>query len=164
MRKISSVTRRQKLEEEIGQTRPFDSAQAEATMNVLRTADVLRHRFAEILEPHGLSGQQYNVLRILRGARPDPLETMEIVDRMLEKTPGITRMLDRLEENGLVERRRRPEDRRCLLRSITPKGLELLAVLDEPIADSHRRALAMLDGEQVETLTELLTAIREDIG
>ena len=101
------------------------------------------------------------MLRILRGARPDPLETMEIVDRMLEKTPGITRMLDRLEEKGLVERRRRPEDRRCLLRSITAKGLDLLAVLDEPIAPSHREALAMLDEDQVATLTELLTAIRE---
>ena len=148
------------LREEIRQTRPFRNAHEEAALSVLRTADVLRRRFATVLEPRGLTGQQYNVLRILRGARPEALQTMEIAERMLEQTPGITRLLDRLEGKGLAERNRCPDDRRCVLCSITPAGLELLAELDEPIAEADDRALAALSPAEAKQLVELLERAR----
>lgn len=148
------------LREEIRQSRPFHSVHAEAALSVLRTADVLRRRFATVLEPRGLTGQQYNVLRILRGARPEALQTMEIAERMLEQTPGITRLLDRLEDKGLVERNRCPDDRRCVLCSITAAGLELLVELDEPIAEADDRALSALSPAQAKQLVELLERVR----
>ncbi len=133
-------------------------------MDILRTADLLRRYFAAVLEPHGLTGQQYNVLRILRGTRPEPLPTMEIAERMIEKTPAITGLLDRLESKGLVERRRGSDDRRCVFCSITPAGLELLAGLDEPIARADREALAGISAAEAQRLLELLGAIRARHG
>ena len=130
-------------------------------MEILRTADFLRRRFAAILEPHGLTGQQYNVLRILRGARPDPLPTMEIAARMIEKTPAITGLIDRLVAKGLVERRQRADDRRCVLCSITPAGLDLLAELDAPIGEADEAALAAISEEDAEGLTDLLATVRK---
>ena len=155
------MSERSALQKELRQSRPFPSRQDEATVGVLRTADVLRHRLDGVFAPHGLTAQQYNVLRILRGAHPEPMQTMEIAERMIERTPGITRLLDRLEGKGLVERRRRADDRRCVLRSITPEGLELLAALDEPVAEANREAMGMLSSAQAERLIELLDAIRE---
>ena len=148
------------LQEEIGQTRPFASLTQEATLGVMRTADVLRHAIDETLEPHGLTHQQYNVLRILRGSDPEPLRTMEIAERMVERTPGITRLLDRLEAKGLVERRRGADDRRCVFCSITPVGLSLLARLDEPIERLDGSLLSMLDPDELRTLIALLDRVR----
>lgn len=150
------------LREEIRQSRPFHSVHAEAALSVLRTADVLRRRFATVLEPRGLTVQQYNVLRILRGARPEALPTMEIAERMIEQTPGITRLLDRLEDKGLVERKRRADDRRCVLCSISAAGLELLAELDEPIAEADDRALSALSPAEAKQLIDLLGRARAD--
>lgn len=129
-------------------------------MGLLRTADVVRRYFAQLLEPYGITPQQYNVLRILRGAR-SPLPTMEIVDRMVERAPGITRLLDRLDEKGLVSRERCMEDRRQVLCSISPEGLKLLEELDEPVNAADEAVLAMLKGGEVEQLIELLHRIRE---
>lgn len=154
------MTEQGTLQKEIRQSRPFHSVHAEAALSVLRTADVLRHRFATVLEPRGLTGQQYNVLRILRGARPEALPTMEIAERMIERTPGITRLLDRLEGKGLVERKRRADDRRCVLCSITAAGLELLAELDEPIAEADDQALSALSPEEAKELVDLLGRAR----
>lgn len=148
------------LQQETRQTRPFRTVREEAAMSILRTADVLRRRFAAVFEPHGLTGQQYNVLRILRGARPDPLPTMEIAERMIEKTPGITRLIDRLETKGLVARERCHDDRRCVYISITRAGLDLLAELDEPIEAADDEALAMLSVGEAERLVEILDAVR----
>src|SRR5688572_9880482 len=92
------------LRREIKQARPFRSMAEEAALAVLRTADVLRRRLSEAMEPVGITMQQYNVLRILRGAGEGGLPTLEIADRMLERQPGITRLLDRLERKGWIER------------------------------------------------------------
>ena len=151
---------RSSLQKEIGQTRAFASPRQEAAIAVLRTADVLRHHFASVLEPHGLTGQQFNVLRILRGARPDALPTMEIASRMIEKTPGITRLLDRLERKGLVARQRGTSDRRRVYCTITDRGLRTLAHLDEPVATADEMALTMLGDAEVARLIELLDAVR----
>src|SRR5262249_35367113 len=104
---------------EIKQTRPFPSQRQEGAVALMRTADQLRHLLTRYLEPAGITAQQYNVLRILRGANPERLPTLEIAERMIERTPGITRLLDRLEAKQLVHRERCPSDRRQVLCGIT---------------------------------------------
>lgn len=129
-------------------------------MELLRAADRMWGRFAGVLEPYGLTSQQFNVLRILRGALPDPLPTMEIAERMIERTPAITGLLDRLESKGWIARVRRSDDRRCVLCSITTAGLELLAQLDEPVDRADAETMAPLDDAEVERLLRLLTKLR----
>ncbi len=102
-------------------------------LSILKASDRLRRYFQEIFEPYGLTSQQFNVLRILRGAGEDGLPTLEVAERMIEKTPGVTRLLDRLEEREWVRRERCSQDRRRVYCRITEQGLELLAQLDEPV-------------------------------
>ena len=148
-----------KLQKEIKQNKPFRSRQQEAVLAIVRTADILKRRW-RIVEEFGVTGQQYNVLRILRGAHPEPLPTMEIASRMIENTPGITGLIDRLEEKGLVKRARDAEDRRCSRCTITDKGLALLRQMD-PVADrNEEEALAMLDGKDVDRLIDILETVR----
>lgn len=128
-------------------------------MGLLRAGDLLRRYFGALFESYGLTGQQYNVLRILRGARPERLPTMEIAERMIERTPGITRLLDRLDEKGLVSRERCADDRRKVLCEITPEGLELLESLDEPVAAADEAVLAGFEDEEVEELIRLLDRV-----
>jgi len=148
-----------KLQKEIKQKKPFRSRNQEAVLAIVRTADVLKRRW-RVAEEFGITGQQYNVLRILRGAQPEPLPTMEIASRMIENTPGITGLLDRLEEKGLVQRARDAEDRRCSRCSITAKGMKLLAEMDEPINQAEESALSILDGKDVERLIDILEVVR----
>lgn len=147
-------------QEKVGRRSPFPSPRAEAAFGILQTADVLRRYFTEVFRSQGVTVQQYNVLSILRGAHPDGLATMDVAERMLEKTPGITRFLDQLEKRGLVERERSADDRRSVRCSITDEGLELLAILDEPAATADAEALGMLKNGQVRKLVELLDKIR----
>jgi len=129
-----------RLQEEIRQSVPFKSRAEEAILSLLRTADLARNRFTDLFAPEGVTCQQYNVLRILRGAGPAGLPTLEIGSRMIERTPGITRILDRLEAKGWVGRERCAKDRRQVFCRITPKGLALLARLDEPV-DANDNAM-----------------------
>lgn len=126
---------------------------------IVRTADVLKRRW-RIAEEWGVTGQQYNVLRILRGSHPEPLPTMEIASRMIENTPGITGLIDRLEEKGLVKRARDAEDRRCSRCSITEKGLALLRQMDPSVDRNEEEALAMLEAKDLDRLIEILEAVR----
>jgi DNA-binding MarR family transcriptional regulator len=152
------------LREELQQAKPFESPAHEAILALNRTTDVLRQKIAEVVEPHGISPQQYNVLRILRGAGKAGMPTLDIADRMVEKTPGITRLLDRLESKHLVRRRRRcPEDRRQVLCWITEAGLKLLAELDEPVAEMGPRLLRPLNGSEIGALIEMLARIRGEL-
>jgi DNA-binding MarR family transcriptional regulator len=148
-----------KLQKEIKQNKPFRSRRQEAMLAIVRTADVLKRRW-RVAEEFGVTGQQYNVLRILRGAHPEPLPTMEIASRMIENTPGITGLLDRLEEKGMVQRARDADDRRCSRCSITAKGMKLLAEMDEPINQSEEAALSILDGKDVDRLIDILEQVR----
>lgn len=146
--------------DEIKQTRPFRSKAQEAFVAVLRTANVLRRRAEEAVRSEGLSLPQYNVLRILRGART-PLPTMEIAERMVEDTPGITRLVNSLEENGFIRREQWPGDRRQVLCQITPAGLRILDRLD-PLVDAVDDATTgTLTEPQVDELLAHLTAIRD---
>ncbi|HET9315043.1 MAG TPA: MarR family transcriptional regulator [Vicinamibacteria bacterium] len=133
-------------------------------VGLLRTVDVVRRFLARVVEPHGITLQQFNVLRILRGAErageAQGLPTLELADRMLERAPGITRLLDRLEKKRLVERRRCPRDRRQVLCRIAPNGLTLLGRLERPMAQADADCLGMLDDRQLRSLLGLLGAVQ----
>ena len=148
------------MQQEIRQTRPFRSPGHEAAVGLLRTADHLRRLLASTLEPHGVTGQQYNVLRILRGAGEPGLPTLEIAERMIEQAPGITRLLDRLEAKGWVERWRCKDDRRQVLCRISAPGLALLADLDEPVARVDESCVAGLTRPEQRQLVALLDTVR----
>jgi MarR family transcriptional regulator, organic hydroperoxide resistance regulator len=148
------------LQREIRQTRPFPSRAAEAVVGLMRTADVVKRRLAREVEPRGITLQQYNVLRILRGAGPEGLPTLEIGGRMIEQAPGVTRLLDRLEAKGLVGRRRCPRDRRQVLCCIKPAGAALLEELEETVENAGRRALRALARDELDSLVRALDAIR----
>jgi DNA-binding MarR family transcriptional regulator len=148
------------LREEIKQRRPFRSRGHEGVVSLLRTADHLRRGLARVVEPHGLTLQQYNVLRILRGAGPRGLPTLDIGERMIEQAPGVTRLLDRLEKKALVKRERCPRDRRQVLVAITPAGLRLLSGLDGPVAKADDALLEALGPRRAQTLIHLLNTIR----
>lgn len=150
-----------RLQAELRQKKAFHSASQEGAIGIVRTADLLRRRFSGLVEPHGVSGQQYNVLRILRGARPEALPVLTIAERMIERTPGITRLLDRLERKGLVRRERCASDRRQVLCEITRKGLALLETLDGPIDRADDEALGGISGADLKTLIRILEAVRE---
>jgi len=146
--------------DEIGQTKPFASKHQEALIALMRTTDTVKRHLADEFSGYHVTPQQYNVLRILRGAGKDGLPTLTIADRMIERTPGITRLLDRLEGCGLAERRRCHNDRRRVFAMITDKGLDLLENLD-PVTDrADRTALAGLPVEDLDTFLTSLSMIR----
>ena len=148
------------VQREIQQRRPFRSRTQEGVVALLRTADVLRRSLARVVEPHGITLQQYNVLRILRGAGPEGLPTLEVGVRMIEETPGVTRLLDRLEKKALVRRKRCPQDRRQVLCFATPAALRLLDTLDDPVSETDRRGLGMLEPAELQALILLLDRVR----
>jgi len=150
------------IEREIRQTRPFATLEEEATVALLRTADVIHVDAERSLAPYGITHQQYNVLRILRGSHPEPLPTLEIAERMIERAPGITRLLDRLEAAGLVNRKRCGEDRRIVHISITRAGLTTLAESDEPVRAVGRKRVGRLSKAELAKLMELLDRLREE--
>lgn len=131
----------------------------EAFLDLLRTTDLLSRGPAQVLKSEDLSATQYNVLRILRGA-PEGLACGEIGNRMITRDPDITRLLDRLERRDLIVRERDAKDRRVVTARITSAGLKLLAQLDEPIQEAHRRQLGHLGRGRLKQLSELLSACR----
>lgn len=148
------------VKDEIQQTRPFASTADEGIVTLLRTADAVRRALAEVVAPHGITLQQYNVLRILRGAGPEGLPTLDVADRMIETTPGITRLLGRLERKGMVRRRRCPEDHRRVLCFATPEALRTLGALDHPVTETSRRILGPLGPKRTRGLIRLLNDSR----
>jgi MarR family transcriptional regulator, organic hydroperoxide resistance regulator len=148
------------LQAEIAQRRPFHSIKAEVTVGILRTAALIERHFAQVVASTGVTVQQYNVLRILRGAGPEGLPTLVIRDRMIHAAPGITRLLDKLEKAGLARRERASPDRRQVFCYITPKGLEVLAELDEEMRRADDMAVGTLDDAQQRQLIKLLEGVR----
>ena len=148
------------LREEIKQNKPFNSLEQEALLSVVRTSAQLMDRFELFLRPYGITATQYNVLRILRGSEPKGLCRNELRDRMLTRMPDVTRLLDRMEEAGLVERTRDTEDRRMVTSRITKKASQLLATLDPLVAENEKHFFAGIDQAQIQTLIDVLSAIR----
>ena len=138
----------------------FRSREQQATLGLLRAADAVKRSLALVIAPHGITPQQYNVMRILRGAGPDGLPTLTIGERMIEQTPGVTRLVDRLERKGLVARKPCPDDRRRVFCRITEKGLELLKEMDEPVNRWDAKTVSVLAPADLDALISLLDRIR----
>lgn len=148
------------LRTELKQRKPFVSLQQEAQLNIVRTSNLLADAFEQLLKPHGITGTQYNVLRILRGAEPGGLCRNEVRERLLSRMPDATRLLDRMEEAGLVTRSRDGGDRRLVTTRITRQGQRLVDDLDGLVEEEHQRRLGHLSEQQTRTLIKLLTLVR----
>ncbi|MEO8564401.1 MAG: MarR family transcriptional regulator [bacterium] len=133
-------------------------------LSILRTAAVVQRSLAQVVEAQGITIQQYNVLRILRGAGQAGLPTLVIRDRMVEEAAGITRLLDKLESAGFVVRERSTPDRRQVLCHITSEGLTMIAALDKPMDAANIRSGSMLDDAERQKVVELLGAVRAACG
>jgi DNA-binding MarR family transcriptional regulator len=152
-----------RLQREIHQTKAIRLLEEEAALNVVRTADVLMLAVGEALKPHLLSATQYNVLRILRGAGKDGASCKDIGSRMVARDPDITRLMDRLEQRGLLTRDRAREDRRVVTHRLSEAGLELVNALDGPIEAVHRTTLGRMKAQKLRELVGLLEEIRAGI-
>ena len=148
------------IQKELKQGRPFGSKAAEGLVGLLRTTDLVKRVLSSVVETRGITLQQYNVLRILRGAGASGLPTLEIGQRMIERSPGVTRLLDRLEGKRLVRRRRCPEDRRQVLCWIAPAGLEALVDLEAPLVRASGALLGRLGDARTSRLIHLLDDVR----
>lgn len=149
------------IDREIHQTKPFRSIQEQVVINLMRTSRVVEEDWLRFLKrTEGISLGQYNILRILRGARPKAVKISEIAERMITRDPDVTRLVDRLIKQGLVRRRRDTEDRRVVLVEITGAGLSLLSRLDGPAGDSTDAAMAGLTADQLRILDTLLNEVR----
>ena len=148
------------LQREIKKKQPFDSLEQEAMLNIVRTADRLQINFARLFRQFGLTPQQYNVLRILRG-EGRPLPILEIAARMITVVPGITGLIDRLEAASLVERKRCDHDRRVIYVDITPQAAAILADIDGPLGELHKATLGHLSADELESLSRLLEKARQ---
>ena len=149
-----------KLKRELKQRRPFSSVHEKVVLSAVRTADVLVQPFAEVVRGANLSLSQYNILRILRGAGEEALPCGEISERMVRRDPDLTRLLDRLEARGFIERMRGTADRRQVLAKITKEGLHLLESLDEPIREATKQALGHMPAARLNELAVLLDEAR----
>ena len=149
------------LQDEIRQTRPFDSLQQEVLLNLARTSAVLMHRMEQHFREFSLTATQYNVLRIVQGAGPSGISQCDIAARLVTETPDVPRLLKRTETAGLIERTVAPDDKRVLRVCLTPAGSRLLKQMAPRIAELTKSLFPSLTCHQLETLNELLNASRE---
>lgn len=149
-----------RLQAEIKQNKPFTSLEQEAILGLLRTAAILNHANDEALRPFGLTGTQYNVLRILRGSGEQGLCGREIGERMINKVPDVPRLLDRLEKAELINRVRDETDRRHVTATITAKGKRLLEEISK-VASAVEKRFQKVPQDQLRTLIDALDRIRE---
>jgi DNA-binding MarR family transcriptional regulator len=143
--------------------RPRVSLEEEVFITLQRAAEDLASTASEPLRAVDLTGAAYNVLRILRGAGERGASCNEIGERLIKRDSDITRLLDRLEKRGLIERRRGDEDRRVVLTRVTEAGLGLLAELDGPVGAKHNEMLNHLGEDKLHQLLALLTDVREHL-
>ncbi|HSM17567.1 MAG TPA: MarR family transcriptional regulator [Gemmatimonadales bacterium] len=151
------------VQRSIRQRKPFRSPGHEAVVALLKIADLVHRKAGALVEPVGITQQQYNVLRILRGAGAEGLPTLEVAERMIEQAPGITRLLDRLEAKGLVSRERSSDDRRTVRCRISSQGLRVVSRLDEPMDAFNDRVLAAIPKRHQRQLVESLNQLLEGL-
>ncbi len=153
------VGRTMSLEDEIKQVKPFRSERQKAMVNIMFTHGWVNDRFRDFMKPFGLTQQQYNVLRILRGSEPDPLSTSCIRDRMIDRMSDASRIVERLCQKGLVKRTQSPVDRRLVEVRITQAGLQLLQTIDGQQEDMQR-SFSNLTEDELKQLNHLLDKLR----
>lgn len=153
------MTANHRLQNELKKKRPFESLEQEALLNLARSGDQAQIRFTRLLREYGLTPSQYNVLRILRG-EGKPLPILEIADRTITVVPGITGLIDRLERDGMATRGRCEQDRRVVYVTATPKALNVLEELDEPVQALHQRLAGHLPKAELKELNRLLEKLR----
>jgi DNA-binding MarR family transcriptional regulator len=138
----------------------FDSPEQEVFLSLWRTYDRLRALEDELFGRFDLTPQQYNVLRVLRAEHPGTLATLALATRLVSRAPDITRMLDKLEQRGLIDRERPAENRRVVRVGVTAAGLALLGDIAGPLRDCHARQLGHLPAADLKRLSDLLRAAR----
>lgn len=147
------------LQKELKKKHPFESKTTEAVVNILKTSDVMTNRLGRLFREYGLTLSQYNVLRILRG-EGKPLPSLEIADRMVQVVPAITGLVDRLEKQDFVERKRCQEDRRVIYIELTNKAKKLLKKMDTPVDQIHDNLIGHLNAGELKELSRLLEKAR----
>jgi len=152
-----------KLQHELKKKRPFESLGEEALISVVRTFDQLHIRSSRLFREHGLTPSQYNILRILRG-EGKPLPILEIASRTIAVVPGITGLIDRLEQAGFVNRLRCEKDRRIIYVALTDQGMATLAGVDGPLLALHHKLIGHLSQSELKELIRLLEKVREPLA
>jgi len=148
------------LAAELKQNKPFTSLKEEAAVSIARTAAVLDHQVSQALKAHALTPSQYNVLRILRGAGAAGLCRNEVGQRLVTQVPDVTRLLDRMEDTGLISRQRGSEDRRFVTTRITRKGQDLVDRLDKPMRELLQALLGHVGEKSLRAVVEGLAEVR----
>ncbi len=148
---------------ELKQSKPPASREHAAQLSIIRTSSLLEDAFESVLKPYGITPKQFNVLRILRGAGSKGLCRNEIGERMINRMPDVTRLLDRMEEAGYIERRRSTTDRRMVRTSLTDAGHRLLKETDAEVAAEQKRPFRKLSETELEKLIELLASVRRSV-
>ena len=148
------------IQAELKQTKPFKSVAEETFLTLQKTADVIERRYEQFLKRWEVSGTQYNVLRILRGAGTEGHRCGAIAERMVTHDPDITRLLDRMEKAGWIERARDTKDRRVVITRISRKGLDLLKQIDKPLEEFTRSISQHVGEKQLRELADLLNELR----
>ena len=151
-----------RLQDELKKKRPFELAEQEAILNILRTSDQFQNRLGRLLREYDLTQSQYNVLRILRG-EGKPMPCLEIGDRMIQVVPAMTGLLDRLEKQGLVQRERCTEDRRVVYVELTEAARGLLERMDNPVMELHKQLIGHLTQAELKELSRLLEKARTSV-
>ena len=149
-----------RLESEIKQSRPFKRTSEEALVGIMRTAAILDHVFQDALKEFGITPTQYNVLRILRGAGREGLCGREIGERLISKVPDVSRLLDRMEDLGLMTRERDAADRRHVTARATPKGLKILVQVEPTLEVLEREHFGTLGAHALKDLIATLDTVR----
>lgn len=152
-----------RLQRELKKQRPFDSPEQEALLNLVRSNDQFQIHFTRLFRQYGLTPSQYNILRILRGAG-EALPILEIASRMVTVVPGITGLIDRLEDGGWVGRVRCKDDRRVVYVDLTEKARTLLGKLDAPVLELHKELLGHMTRDELSQLTRLLEKARQNLN
>jgi DNA-binding MarR family transcriptional regulator len=148
------------LAEEIGRNRPFDSLEQELFLNLIRTSEWLQCEFAKVFKAHGITQPQFNVLKILEVEDGYGIPIQKIAQRMTTLSSDVTRLVDRLERAGMVERFRSDKDRRVIYVRLTETGKGMVEELAQPLAEAHKSTKRHLDRRELELLNKLLFELR----
>jgi DNA-binding MarR family transcriptional regulator len=148
------------LAEEVGRNAPFDSLEQELFLNLIRTSEWLQAEFARVFKVNGITQPQFNVLKILQVEDEKGIPIQKIGQRMTTKGSDVTRLVDRLEKAGHVERFRTESDRRIIFVRLTESGRRMIENLTQPLIDAHQSTKGHLERDKLEMLNNLLFELR----